>query len=129
MVCESRLVPDDLEGLAAVLHDVAGPAVVAFVMFSDDCWLLGALDGTVAWEWSFGDEYERAGGLAAVANDPSVDLDAMLASRMQAEIPRIVGWAAAAGLGVAAPDRLEAVLERGWICAEDGLFALLAGLA
>ncbi|HZD73475.1 MAG TPA: hypothetical protein VE776_06245, partial [Actinomycetota bacterium] len=36
MLCESRLVPDDLEELAAVVHDVAGPAVVAFVMFSDD---------------------------------------------------------------------------------------------
>jgi hypothetical protein len=128
MVCESRLVPDDLEELAAVAHDVAGPAVIAFVMFSDDCWLVGALDGTVVWEWSFGDEYERGGGLAAVANDPSVDLDAELSSRMQAVIPRIVAWAAAAGLEVAAPDRLEAVLERGWICAEDGLFALLAEL-
>lgn len=129
MVCESRLVPDDLDELAAVLHDVPGPAVIGFVMFSDDCWLVGALEGTVAWQWSFGDEYERAGGLEAVANDPSVDLDAMLASRMQAEIPRIVAWAAAAGLGVAAPDRLKAVLERGYICAEDGLFALLAELS
>lgn len=100
----------------------------AFVIFSDDCWLLGALDGTVAWEWSFGDEYERGGGLAAVANDPSVDLDAMLASRMQAVIPHIVAWATAAGLGVATPDRLEAVLERGYICAENGVFALLAEL-
>jgi hypothetical protein len=44
----------------------------------------------VAWEWSVGDEYERAGGFAAVANDRSVDLDAMLAGRMRAEIPRIV---------------------------------------
>jgi hypothetical protein len=128
MVYRSRLVPDDLEELAAVLHDVAGPAVIAFVMFSDDCWLVGALDGTVAWEWSFGDEYERAGGLAAVANDPSVDLDATLATRMQAEIPLVVAWAAAAGLGVATPDRLEAVLERGYIHAQDGLFALLAEL-
>jgi hypothetical protein len=126
MVGESRLVPNDLEELAAVAHQVAGPAVVAFVMFSDDCWLVGELDGTVAWEWSFGDEYERAGGLAAVANDPSVDLDAMLATRMQAVIPRIVAWSAAAGLG--APDRLEAVLERGYICVEDGVFALLAEL-
>jgi hypothetical protein len=128
MVGESRLVPDDIEELAAVLHDVPGPAVVAFVLFSDECWLVGALDGTVAWEWSFGDEYERAGGLAAVANDPSVDLDAMLASRMQAVIPRIVAWAAAARLGMAVPDRLEAVLERGYVCAEDGVFALLAEL-
>jgi hypothetical protein len=128
MLCESRLVPDDLEELAAVVHDVAGPAVVAFVMFSDDCWLVGALDGTVAWDWSFGDEYERGGGLAAVANDPSVDLDAALASRIQAVIPRIVAWSAAAGLGVAAPERLEAVLERGYVCAEDGVFALLAEL-
>jgi hypothetical protein len=125
MVGESRLVPDDLVELAAVLHEVPGPAVVAFVMFSDDCWLVGGLDGTVAWEWSFGDEYERAGGLEAVANDPSVDLDAMLASRMQAVTPRIVAWSAAAGLGVAVPERLEAVLERGYICAEHGLFALL----
>jgi hypothetical protein len=58
-VCASRLVPDDL---AAVLRDVPGPAVIALVMFSDDCWLVGALDGTVVWEWSFGDEYERGGG-------------------------------------------------------------------
>jgi hypothetical protein len=94
-------------------------------MFSDDCWLVGALDGTVAWEWSFGDEYERAGGLATVANDPSVDLTAILARRMQAEIPRIVAWAAAAGLRVATPEPLGAVLERGHICAEDGFFALL----
>lgn len=128
MVAESRLVPDDLEELAAVLHDVPGAAVVAFVMFSDRCWLVGALGGTVAWEWSFGDEYERAGGLAAVANDPSVDLDAMLASRIQAVIPPIVAWAAAAGLGAATPHRLEAVLERGYVCAEDGVFALLAEL-
>lgn len=35
MVCRSRLVPDDLEELAAMLHDVPGPAVIAFVMFSD----------------------------------------------------------------------------------------------
>jgi hypothetical protein len=129
MVGESRLVPDDLEELAAVAHEVAGPAVVAFVMFSDDCWLVGELDGTKAWEWSFGDEYERAGGLAAVANDPSVDLDAMLATRIQAVIPRVVAWAAAAGLRAADPDRLEAVLERGYICAEDGVFALLAELS
>jgi hypothetical protein len=128
MVGESRLVPDNPEELAAVLHDVPGPAVVAFVLFSDDCWLVGALDGIVAWEWSFGDEYERAGGLAAVANDPSVDLDTILASRMQAAIPRIVAWAAAARLRVATPDRLEAVLERGHVCAEDGVFALLAEL-
>jgi hypothetical protein len=128
MVGESELVPDDLEELAAVVHDVAGPAVVAFVLFSDICWLVGALGGTVAWEWSFGDEYERAGGLAVVANDPSVDLDAMLASRLQAVMPQIAAWAAAAGLEVAAPDRLEAVLERGYVCAEDGVFALLAEL-
>jgi hypothetical protein len=125
MVCESRLVPDDLEELAALLRDVPGPAVIAFVMFSVQCWLVGALDGTVAWEWSFGDEYERGGGLAAVANDPAVDLDAMLASRVQAVIPRVVGWAAAAGLRAATPERLGAVLERGYICTEDGVFALL----
>jgi hypothetical protein len=128
MVCESRLVPDDLAGMAAVLRDVSGPAVIAFVMFSDDCWLMGALDGAVAWEWSFGDEYDRVGGLAAVANDPSVDLDALLATRMRAAIPRIVAWAAAAGLGTVTPDRLEAVLERGYIFAEGGAFALLAAL-
>jgi hypothetical protein len=39
-----------VQKLAAVAHDVAGPAVIAFVLFSDDCWLVGALDGTVAWE-------------------------------------------------------------------------------
>ena len=39
-----------------------------------------------------------------------------------------MAWASAAGLGVATPDGLEAVLERGYICAEDGVFALLAGL-
>jgi hypothetical protein len=124
-VCTSRLVPDDL---AAVLHDVPEPTVIGLVMFSDDCWLVGALDGTVAWEWSFGGEYERSGGLAAVANDPSVDLDAMLASRMQAVLPQIVAWAATAGLGAVTPDRLEAVLERGFICAEDSVFALLNAL-
>jgi hypothetical protein len=63
-----------------------------------------------------------------VANDPSVDLDALLASRMQAVIPRIVAWSAVAGLGVATPDGLEAVLERGYVCAEEGVFALLAEL-
>jgi hypothetical protein len=128
MVGESRLIPDDLEELAAVAHHIPGPAVVGFVMFSDDCWLVGALDGTVAWEWSFGDEYERAGGLAAVANDPSVDLDALLARRIQAVIPPMVAWSAATGLGTATPDGLEAVLERGYVCAEDGVFALLAEL-
>jgi hypothetical protein len=128
MVGESRLVPDDSAELAAMAREVDGPAVIGFVMFSDDCWLVGALDGTVAWEWSFGDDYERAGGLAAVANDPSVDLDALVASRIQAVIPPMVAWAAAAGLGTATPDGLEAVLERGYICAEDGVFALLAEL-
>jgi hypothetical protein len=128
MVAESQLVPGNLEELAAVARDIAGPAVVAFVLFSDRCWLVGELDGTVAWDWSFGEEYERAGGLAAVANDPSVDLDAMLASRIQAVLPRMVAWAAAAGLGAAAPDRLEAVLERGHVCAEDGVFDLLDAL-
>jgi hypothetical protein len=52
----------------------------------------------------------------------------MLASRMQAVIPRIVAWAATAGLGVVTPDRLEGVLERGYICAEGSVFALLNAL-
>lgn len=33
--------------LAAMVHDVAGPAVIAFVMFGDSCWPLGALEGRV----------------------------------------------------------------------------------
>jgi hypothetical protein len=127
------LVPDNAEELAVLLRGVAGPAMAAFVMFSDVCVVVGALDGTLAWVWMFNDwmfieEDEAGGGLDVVAADPLADLDAELTSRIQAVIPRLVAWSETAGLGAVARDRLEGLLERGYVCAEDGLYALLAEL-
>jgi hypothetical protein len=123
-------VGEDAEGLAALVGGVVGPALAAFVTDSDVCVVLGALDGTVAWRWVFNEEREYdvvARPVGAVA-DPPEDPDAALAARIRAVVPRIAEWSRTAGLGPVAHERLEELLERGYILAEAGLFALLVEL-
>ncbi len=128
-------VGENVEGLAALLGGVVGPALAAFVMDSDFCVVLGALDGTVAWRWVFNKdaEYHLVERSVGAASDPSkgpdpADPDAVLAARIRAVVPSIAEWSGTAGLCAVAHERLEELLERGYILAEEGLFALLVEL-
>ena len=123
-------VGENVEELAALLDGVVGPALAAFVMDSDFCVVLGALDGTAAWRWVFNEEaeYHLVGRSVGYAADPLADPDAVLAARIRAVVPRISQWSQRAGLRAVAHERLEELLERGYILAEEGLFALLVEL-
>jgi hypothetical protein len=103
---------EDPEGFAGLLDGVAGPALAAFVFDSDVCVVMGAVDGTVAWRWVFN----------------IAESDATVAARIRAATPRIAEWSRTAGLRPVAREPLEELLERGYILAEEGLFALLIQL-
>jgi MFS family permease len=57
------MVGENAEGLAGLLGGVVGPALAAFVVDSDFCVVVGAVDGTVAWRWVFNKErvYDEVG--------------------------------------------------------------------
>lgn len=112
------MVGDNAEGLAGLLGGVVGPALAAFAIDSDSCVAMGAVDGTVAWRWVFNEE---------TVDDPEGP-DEALAARIRAVVPRIAEWSRTAGLGPVAYEPLEELLERGYILAEEGLFALLVEL-
>jgi hypothetical protein len=112
------MVGDNAEGLAGLLGGVVGPALAAFAIDSDFCVAMGAVDGTVAWRWVFNEE---------TVDDPEGP-DEALAARIRAVVPRIAEWSRTAGLGPVAHEPLEELLERGYILAEEGLFALLVEL-
>jgi hypothetical protein len=123
-------VDDNAEGLAALLGGVVGPALAAFVMDSDFCVVMGALEGTVAWRWVFNEQrgFEVVGRPVGAAADPAEDPDAALAAQIRAVVPRIAEWSRAAGLSPVAGGPLEELLECGYILAEEGLFVLLVEL-
>jgi hypothetical protein len=124
------MVGENAEGLAGLLGGVVGPALAALVVDSDFCVVVGAVDGTVAWRWVFNEErvYDEVGRSVGAAADPPEDPDAALAARIRAVVPRIAEWSRIAGLSPVAHEPLEELLERGYILAEEGLFALLVEL-
>lgn len=103
------MVGENAEGLAGLLGGVVGPALAAFVVDSDFCVVVGAVDGTVAWRWVFNEErvYDEVGRSVGAAADPPEDPDAALAARIRAVVPRIAEWSRIAGLSPVAHEPLE----------------------
>lgn len=122
-----RVEAEDLDGLAG-----EGPSIVARVLHSDVCFVLGRSGAGPDWRWVFG---ESSAAPYAVEFDPAdwvkEDPDAREETRDQriAETAAaVIAWADVAGLTPPAPDQLAAVLAAGYVFAEEGLFALLESL-
>jgi hypothetical protein len=99
---------------AGVWAGVRGPMLTAVVHDSDVAALLGWHDGE-----------ERFGCLLASAEDEGPD-EAARAARRRPKVAAMHAWAAAAGLAGADGGRRDDILARGYVVAEEGLFALLA---
>ncbi|MFC7482904.1 hypothetical protein ACFQX7_26985 [Luedemannella flava] len=103
---------------------VGGPMLTAVVMDSDVALLVGWDRGEERFRWLFNEEAGPAYGLPGRVEEPD---EATLAAERAPVVAAMVEWARAAGCAADAA-RLDDVLARGYVLAEDGLFAALADL-
>ncbi|MEV6930539.1 hypothetical protein AB0M46_39480 [Dactylosporangium sp. NPDC051485] len=102
---------------AAPWSAVRGPMLTAVVQDSDVAALLGWYDGE---DWF--------GCLLSGSEEEGPD-EAARAGRRRLKVEAMLAWAGAAGLAGADGGRLDDILARGYVFAEEGLFAVLAELA
>ncbi|GAB4052757.1 hypothetical protein [Catellatospora paridis] len=104
---------------------VPGPMLTASVLDSDVSLLIGWDKGEERFRWLFNEEAGADYGIPGRAEEP--DEQTQAAERIPV-VTAMLAWAAEAGLTGAEPDRLDDILSRGYVLAEDGLFATLAAL-
>jgi hypothetical protein len=106
------------------------PALVTYVQDSGFC----LLDAVGHWRWVINDEpfvaeadpatLAEYGLPPELTGDDEVD-DAARAERRRRVVPLMMAWAEGAGLPAPDPERLDEVLDRQYVPAETGFFALL----
>ncbi|WP_191839725.1 hypothetical protein [Catellatospora chokoriensis] len=111
---------------AAPWATVPGPMLTASVLDSDVALLIGWDKGEERFRWLFN---EAAGADYGVPGSRAEEPDEQTqAAERVPVVAAMLAWAAEAGLTGAEPDRLDDILSRGYVLAEDGLFATLAAL-
>jgi hypothetical protein len=99
------------------------PIAIANVLDSDYCHVIGIVHGKVAWTWDFGEPPWNAAPFdAESADNPRTTRAAENVST------QIANWAARCGLSSPDTRIVTAVLDRGYVFAEEGLFGLLDAL-
>ncbi|MEV4510343.1 hypothetical protein AB0K00_15420 [Dactylosporangium sp. NPDC049525] len=105
---------------------VPGPMLTATVMDSDVALLVGWHDGQERFRWLFNQESGVHHGFAFPDEEPD---EATQAAQRAPVVAAMLGWMAEAGVGGGDGGRLDDILSRGYVYAEDGLYAALSELA
>jgi hypothetical protein len=103
---------------------VRGTMLTAVVMDSDVALLVGWDEGGERFRWLFNEEAGPAYGLPGRAEEPD---EATQAAERAPVVAAMVGWARATGFA-SDPAVLDDILARGYVFAEEGLYAALAAI-
>jgi hypothetical protein len=111
--------------LAPRLAAHSGPLVTAVVHDSDFCVVAGRVAGEEIFRWIVNEELSAAYGLGGRHEEPDESTHAV---ERAAAVEAIRDWAHRSGLPDIDAERVNDVLARGYVLAEEGLWALLAEL-